>query len=508
MNGKNLTVADLFAFVHNPSVKIELDPKALMGARASFSFLSESIKEKVIYGVNTGFGPMASHLIGIKELVGLQKNLIRSHATGIGEYVNSALVLSAMVVRLNTLLRGYSGVSEELLDRLKQFIDYRIIPCVPEHGAVGASGDLVQLAHIALAIGGEGKVLYQGKEETATHVLKKLGIPSYVFKPKEGLAMINGTSMMAGIAALLCREAENIMEVAIKQGAFALELVHGFSDAISEDLQNVRPHEGQKIVAQKLRASLASSRLLRDRDIFQDRVKPENENEVKKIHEGVQEIYSFRCLPQILGPIFETIAKARQVVEIEINSVTDNPIIDVRRKKFLHGGNFHGDYISFSMDQLKISLIKLILLTERRINFFLNQNINKYFPPFLNLHKPGLSLGLQGLQFVATSTAAQSQTLGFPHYLHSISTNADNQDVVSMGTDSALLTAKVVENAYILLGIELVVLLQATDATKEVDKLSLSSRNIFREGRAIVPVVIEDRSLAEELENLIKLLKK
>ena len=506
VTGNDLTIEDLCAIAHDPVISVTVPEPTLAHLDAVRKFLDQESSRKVIYGVNTGFGPMASHIIGNHELLQLQENLVRGHAVGMGEPLPEKYVLAAMVVRLNTLAKGYSGASRGLLQQLELFINKRIIPVVPEHGAVGTSGDLVQLAHIALSLIGGGDVFYGGKRERTAAVLKRLNIPAYVLKAKEGLSLINGTSMMSGIAALACMDARRLVSLSMQQGAFSLELVHAFSDCISEELHRVRPHRGQASVARALRELLASSKLLRDRKHFQDEVAVTEHTH--KIPESVQEVYSFRCIPQILGPILDTVRNAWEAVEIEINAATDNPIIDLNDKSFLHGGNFHGDYIAVAMDQLKASLVKLTMLSERRVNFFMNQNANHFFPPFMNLKTPGLTMGLQGLQFVATSTTAQSQTLAFPQHVHSIPTNGDNQDVVSMGTDAALFTSRVIANAYVVVSVELVALAQAADFLAVNEKLSNSSRRLLADVRAALPSLTDDRELFRELDAVLEVAKR
>jgi histidine ammonia-lyase len=505
LNGNTLTTQDIYFLAHNPFELVKVSKSSLELIKKSHKFLNQKLDKEIIYGVNTGFGPMASYIINKKHLVELQKNLIRSHSVGMGKALSNEYVLASMAVRLNTLVKGVSGVSPLLIKQLQTYINKRIIPVIPEHGAVGTSGDLVQLAHIALTLIGEGTVYYNGKYKTTTTVLRELNIKPYKLKPKEGLALINGTSAMAGIAALACIEARRIISLAIKTAAFSLELVQGFKGDISEKLHNLRPHKGQIIIAQCMRDILSSSRLLKDRNSLNSALP---QNNIYKISSKVQEIYSLRCAPQILGPIYDILVKTNKDVETEINSATDNPIIDLENELVLHGGNFHGDYIAAAIDQLKISLVKLSLLSERRINFFLNENINKCFPPFVNLGKLGFNLGLQGLQFVATSTAAQNQTLAFPHHIHSISTNADNQDVVSMGSDAALLAIKVIENTYILLTIELIVLAQVVDFLNEKTKLSHSSRELFEKIRGIFPKITQDKVIVKKLELTLELVKK
>ncbi len=497
LTGQDLTIDQLVSLMRDESLLVEVSAEALRRVVKSHDFLEAESKKRVIYGVNTGFGPMVSRLIGKNQLVDLQYNLVRSHAMGLGEPIAPRFSLMAMVVRLNTLLRGYSGVSSDLIKQLELFINHRLLPVIPEHGAVGTSGDLVQLAHIALALIGEGEVFYHGEWQEVAPLLKKLKIAPYKLKAKEGLSLINGTSVMAGVTAVLVDQAELALSVATRSGALAMELISAFRDAIDPNLQMIRPHPGQIKIAEAMRDLVKDSQLLRERADFQ--FKHKLNDEVQEIKENGQEVYSFRCLPQILGPIYETIAQVRKTVEVEINSVTDNPVVDVEHGRFIHGGNFHGDYIASAVDRLKAALIKLTILSERRLNFFLHDKINMVFPPFLNLKQPGLTLGLQGLQFVATSTTAHSQSLGYPHSLHSIPTNGDNQDVVSMGTDAALFAAKVVENTFIVLTIELTALAQAVDFKKDQENLSQASLKLYQSFRQHLPVIIDDRVLIHEL---------
>lgn len=500
LTGEGLSVAEVMRLIGDERVGVELDPEALQRVRRSQEFLEHAAADSVVYGVNTGFGPMASHVIGTSNLASLQANLVRSHAAGMGAPVSEDYVLAAMVARLNALLKGYSGVSVELLARLKRLIDLRIVPVVPEHGAVGTSGDLVQLAHIALALIGEGKVAHRGQVYASALEVPGADMTPYALKMKEGLALINGTSMMTGIGVLLIDAAEGLISVALRNGALALELVNAYEDGISPTLHALRPHAGQIRIASELRKLVADSRCLRSRDELSGH--DHAEEDTRQLPESVQEVYSLRCIAQVLGPVVDALASARSVVEVELNSVVDNPIVDVSERRVLHGGNFHGDYVSFAADQLKIALIKLGMLSERRTSFFLSEKSNRRFPPFMNLAEPGLTLGLQGLQFVATSTVAQSQTLGFPQYLHSIPTNDDNQDVVSMGTDAALLAMKVVRNIYTVLTIEAVTLSQGVDYLGSEAALSSASREYYRLVREALPAVEQDRVILEELDLL------
>jgi histidine ammonia-lyase len=502
ISGNDLTIEQVASFVDRADRQVYLTTDSLGEVGRAHEYLLRLASREVIYGLNTGFGPLASVILGPSQLVDLQYNLIRSHAAGIGTPLERRFVLAAMLIRLNTLARGCSGVSPELLHLLEVLVNHRVCPIVPEHGAVGASGDLVQLAHIALALIGEGEVFVDDVRMSAGEALQRFNLRPHALRPKEGLALINGTAVMTGIAALACRDAERLVEQAIRHGALCLELVAAFDDGISPELQAVRPHPGQRDVARRLRKHLEGSRRLRQRRVTL--TKHGGKSDLHQIDAPVQEVYSIRCIPQIVGPVCDTLAAVRERVATELNAVTDNPIVLWREERVVHGGNFHGDYISLGMDQLKIALTKLTMLTERRINYLVNPNISHPWPAFANRRTPGLTLGLQGLQFVATSTTAQSQTLAYPQYLHSISTNGDNQDVVSLGTDAALLTTRTIRNAFVVLGIEAVVLAQIVDCLGIEEELCAASRALYREVREIVPVVDDDRAIGADVERLVE----
>lgn len=503
LSGDLLTVNQISRLVQDETMQVVFDECVHPNALRAQAFLDEHREKTVVYGLNTGFGPMASHLIGKEQLTDLQRNLIRSHAVGMGQPVPLQYVLAAMLVRLNTLCMGRSGVSVELLERLRVAINHRLVPIVPEHGAVGTSGDLVQLAHIALGLIGEGQVWFHGERTEAKEAWARIGIAPYALKPKEGLSLINGTSFMSGIAALMCSEVDHVLSLAAGTGAWALELVEGFDDGIAERFHSFRPHPGQMAVARALRDVTGGSRLTKRRDDFQSRHRITDDT--YRIDEAVQEVYSLRCIPQILGPMVDSLMQSWHIVETEINSTTDNPVVDVQQGQFWHGGHFHGEYIAMVADQMRAHLAKLMLLTERRINFFFNRKVNGFLPAFLNMKTPGLTLGLQGLQFVATSTAALGQTLAYPHRVHSISTNADNQDVVSMGTDSSLMTMRAIEQAYIMLAIELVALAQATDIMQVHDRLSPAAVHLYQAARTVMAPITEDRVLVDDLVSVVSL---
>ncbi len=356
---------------------------------------------------------MASHIIGRDQLHDLQINLVRSHAVGAGAPLPEEFVLAAMVARLNTFLQGGSGVSEGLVRHLALFIERRIVPIVPEHGAVGTSGDLVQLAHIALALIGEGEVFHDGKRVPTARLLKKLAIPPYVPPPQGGPVAHqryrdDDRHCRHPVGAWRARHRPVAAGRRARAGAGPWPSVMRWRRSFT----TARPHVGQQEAAGHLRELLKGSQRLTERSDLQARV--DLKDEVHVTPEQIQEIYSLRCIPQVVGPALDIWRKVEGDVATELNSVTDNPIVDTANRLFLHGGNFHGDYIAAAMDQLKIGMVKLTILSERRIDFFLNRNANRSFPPFLNLEQPGLSLALQGVQFVATSTTAHSSHSPIP----------------------------------------------------------------------------------------------
>lgn len=482
---------------------VSLDDEALAKVYKSYYFLKEFTKDKLIYGINTGFGPMAQYKISHEDQVELQYNLIRSHCSGSGNIVPELNSRATMLARLNTLLLGYSGIHPDAVVLLSEMLNRSITPVIYEHGGLGASGDLVQLAHLALAMIGEGEVHYKGKICSAAEAFKTEKLNPLTVHIREGLALMNGTSAMCGTGILNLIHAHNLIEKAIASSAMIIELVESFDDHYSDELNQVKLHAGQNHIAKKIQAHLKDSTLVKKREKHLYN-KPVSENVLK---DKVQEYYSIRCVPQILGPVYDTIVYAEEVILNEASSVNDNPIIDYENKNVFHGGNFHGDYAALEMDKLKIAITKLSMLAERQLNFLMNDKLNEKFPPFVNLGKLGLNLGMQGVQFTATSTVAENQTLSNPMYIHSIPSNNDNQDIVSMGTNAAQLAQKVINNTYEVLAIEYITIAQAVDFMKYSDKLSAISQKIHKEMREIIPVFTTDSPMYPRQGKVIDYLK-
>jgi len=469
--------------------KITISEVVLKRVNESFIFLKEFSKNKVIYGVNTGFGPMAQYRIKNEDRLQLQYNLIRSHSSGTGKPLSAICVKAAILARLNTLSLGNSGVHPSVINLMKELINKDITPLIFEHGGVGASGDLVQLSHLALVLIGEGEVFYKGERRATQEVFEIENLKPIQVEIREGLALINGTSVMTGIGVVNVHYAQKLLDCSLKFSCAINEIVQAYDDHFSEELNDAKRHKGQREVAKRMQENLADSTLIRKRE--DHLYSGENNEDIFK--EKVQEYYSLRCVPQILGPILETINNAASILEDEFNSANDNPIIDVKSQHVYHGGNFHGDYISLEMDKLKIVITKLTMLAERQLNYLLNSKINEILPPFVNLGTLGFNFGMQGVQFTATSTTAENQMLSNPMYIHSIPNNNDNQDIVSMGTNAAVITAKVIENAFEVLAIELITIVQAIDYLEQKDKISSVTKNLYDDVREIIPTFKEDQ---------------
>lgn len=493
----NLKIEDFQKIIFG-NEQVELDGSLLERVEESFRFLQEFSEKKVIYGVNTGFGPMAQYRIPDEDKHQLQYNLIRSHCSGFGTPLKPAEAKASMLARLNTLSQGKSAVHPSVITLLQQLINRNITPLIFEHGGVGASGDLVQLAHLALVLIGEGEVFYKGERQPTAEVFSKEGLQPIKVHLREGLGLMNGTSVMSGIGAINTYHTKKLIDLSIKISCAINEIVQAYDDHFSESLNKTKKHAGQHKVAARMREYLADSQLIRKRE--DHLYNKETKEEIFK--DKVQEYYSLRCVPQILGPVLDTCEFAEKVLEDEINSANDNPIIIPEEEHVYHGGNFHGDYVALEMDKLKLVVTRLTMLAERQLNYLMNSKINEILPPFVNLGRLGFNFGMQGVQFTAVSTTAENQTLSSSMYIHSIPNNNDNQDIVSMGTNAAVMCQKVIDNAFEVLAIELISVVQAIEALRYQDRISSSTKVLYDEIRKIIPAFAEDFAMYPYLEKV------
>lgn len=478
--------------------QVALNDAATEEVAACYDFLQTFSKEKLIYGINTGFGPMAQYRIEDAARVQLQLNLIRSHCSGMGQLLSPLQSRATMLARLNTMMRAYSGIHPEVVQLMKALLNAAAYPCIYQHGGVGASGDLVQLAHLALGLIGEGYFQYKGEVVKAEQVYKALDLQPIKIHIREGLAMLNGTSSMTGIGAINVIHARKLLTGQILFSLMVNEVMEAYDDHFSEELNSVKLHKGQNIVARAMRAIAHKSDLMRKRhEHLYDKQVTESVLEDK-----VQEYYSLRCVPQILGPVYDTIEYAAQIITQELNSVNDNPVVDYKNKNIFHGGNFHGDYVALEMDKLKIAITKLGMLADRQLNFLLNPSLNKKLPPFINAGILGLNFGVQGMQYPSVSNCAENQTLSNPMYIHSIPNNNDNQDIVSMGTNAALICSRVIENTFEILSVHALAVIQAISYKGIADRLSPATRWMYDELSVLAPPFVEDASSSERLANV------
>ncbi|NRA29202.1 MAG: aromatic amino acid lyase [Parvularculaceae bacterium] len=448
--GVNLNIDECEAIIDQYE-EVNLDFATSAKLDASFRHFRERSVTEPIYGVNTGLGPMVTSTVPRDQLIEQQYQLVYSHASGLGDPIGKRYSRAAVLSRAQSFSQGYSAVRAALPERLCAFLNNDVVPAIPRHGGVGASGDLVQLAHVALSLIGQGDMVTSSGTVNATDAHEEhLNVRPLRLMFRDGLALCNGTSCMTGIAICNVIDAKRLMDQAIELSACIARVAGTDDQPFDELIQQVKRHRGQREVARRIREQLA--RLSGATGISESR--------------PLQEHYSIRCTPQILGPLMQTLNQIEDVVMDEFHSVSDNPIFNHETDEIAHGGNFHGEAIAAAMDQLKIVVAKITMLLERQINFLLNNDVNKILPPFLNRATPGIQFGLQGAQFSAVSTTAHTQSLSFPMSLHSIPSNKDNQDIVSMGSDAALMTAEVIDNSFHVLAINTACVAEAMTIAK------------------------------------------
>jgi histidine ammonia-lyase len=506
LNGGDLTITDIVA-IGVGDQRVALEPAALARCRASRAFLeAEVAAHRIIYGVNTSFGPMCNKIIAADQIAALQVNLIRSHAAGLGDPLKPYIALAVVVVRLNTLVKGYSGVRRELLELLRDLVNRGVAPYIPECGSVGASGDLVHLAHLGLLVIGEGQAYYRGQLRPAAAALAAAGLAPLRLSFKEGIALMNGTSAMTALGAFALFGARKLLRLSCVTAAFAIEIFGGIDDAFDEDLHRVKPHPGQQAIAAIVRRLYAGSGNITLRRHLHDRIR--HERTAGLVYEtsiNVQDVYSIRCTPQILAPVAEALDAAARTIEIEANSSNDNPVIVPARRKIIHGGNFHGQSVAFAMDVLCLAVAEMCTLSERRLNKLLDQNLNEGLPEHLIPGTVGLTMGFMGVQYLATSTTAENRQLANPVSTLSISCNAANQDVVSMGTVAARKAFRAVSNAKHVLTLEVLADLQAL-SFRNAAGLGRGTRRLYDTLRPHFRVYDNSRPFHEDLVRFRKLL--
>ncbi|SDI03602.1 histidine ammonia-lyase [Alteribacillus bidgolensis] len=445
-------------------------------------------KERVIYGITTGFGKFSDVLIQKEDVKKLQKNLIYSHACGVGDPFPEIVSRAMLLLRTNALLKGYSGVRPLLINRLIELLNKRIHPVIPQQGSLGASGDLAPLSHLALVLLGEGDVFYKKQTIPADTALKKEGILPIILTAKEGLALINGTQAMTAMGIIAYLKAEKLAYQSEIIAALTMEGLRGIIDAFDEDIHLARGYSEQIEVAKRIRHYLKGSHLTT------------RQGELR-----VQDAYSLRCIPQVHGATWQTLHYVKDKLEIEMNAATDNPLIFDNGRKVISGGNFHGQPIALALDFLGIAAEELANMSERRIERLVNPQLND-LPPFLS-PEPGLQSGAMIMQYTAASLVSENKTLAHPASVDSIPSSANQEDHVSMGTIAARHAAKIIENATRVLAIEAICSMQAAEYQGK-DKMAPKTRTFLEKGRAVVPFITADRMFYKDIEAMYRWLKK
>jgi len=485
--GRPLAIADLVEVARHgrrvgvcPEARVKIDASR----RAIDELAAAGDAGPSVYGVNTGFGALAETRIPKGQIIELQKNLVRSHSTGLGADLGAAEVRAMMLLRAQVVAMGHSGVRSEVVDLLVAMLNANVTPRVPEQGSVGASGDLAPLAHLALALIGEGEVLREGGgTEPSADALARAGLRPVELQAKEGLALINGTQLMTALGVLALADANALAKIADIAGAISLEALKGTKTPFDDRLMAVRPHPGQAATAKNLRALLAESPIM------------ESHKDCGK----VQDPYSLRCMPQVHGASRDALAFASGVLTREANSVTDNPTVFIgpNGTEILSGGNFHGQPVAIALDLAAIACAELANISERRVEQLVNPALSTGLTPFL-AKESGLHSGFMIAQVASASVVSENKVLCHPASVDSIPSSAGREDHVSMGSVSSLKLVRVVKNVEAALAIEIMTACQGIDQRAPIEP-SRGVRAAHRAIRAKVPTLDDDRPLYRDI---------
>lgn len=496
LDGSHLSLDDVIR-VAREKAAVSIDRTAIARTANGRKALERILaRGGTIYGVNTGFGALSDLKIPRQELKLLQSNLIRSHAASVGPPMSPASVRAMMLLRANTLLKGHSGIRPEIPQLIVSLLNKQIHPYVPEKGSVGASGDLSPLSHVALVLMGEGKAESESHWISGKAALEKVDRSPVSLEAKEGLALNNGTQQMLAMGCLTLHDAYSLVLTAEAALALSLEAINGWIDAFDSRIQEARPHPGQRTVAAHVRTLLKGSRMTRTI------TKDDSRNG------RPQDPYSFRCAPQVMGPVLEALDYTKRVFETEMNSVTDNPLIFPKDAISLSGGNFHGQPVSMTLDFLGLGVSTLANLSERRTAALLDPSLNNGLPPFLvgKNSKPGLASGFMATQYTATALVAENKLLTHPASSDSIPTSSNFEDFVSMGPGAAQKARSILDNAQYVVAIELLAATQGVDLRKN-HGLGKGTVEVYRLIRRNVSELSQDKSLHEDMEKVRQMVR-
>ncbi len=540
IDGQSLSIDDVLKIAREKpgTTELRVSPESLKRVLRSRRIVEESVKSgRIIYGITTGFGANAEKTIPVHEVRLLQRYLILSHSAGVGEPAPPEVVRAAMLIRLNSLAKGFSGVRPLILETIVKMLDRGVTPVVPLKGSVGASGDLAPLSHIALTFTKDPRPEVQRREKELLEKLKesrlseserhevlrlgeayywqngwirmpailameKAGIERITLEAKEGLALNNGTAFTSALAIFAIDLARKVFDAAIKSAVMSIESIRGFESAFNPDVMRLRGHRGQVIVAEKIKKFLEESRL-----VFSEREVQSSSN-VRREFGHVQDAYSIRCIPQVYGPVLETLELAERWLNEEINGVTDNPVIlpdaDYPNRAF-SAGNFHAEYLGLAMDYLKIAFTEIGNMAERRIFRLLDKRLNRGLPMFL-AQEPGLMNGLMLAQYTAASLASENKILAHPATADTIPTSANREDHVSMAPNAALKAIELLKNVARIIAIEFLVSYRALKMRK-IQPGRVAGR-ILKLLDTVTDQNFEDHVLSHEIERIAELIEK
>lgn len=501
ITGQDLTIKDVVTTARYGRM-VAIADQAIKRIEQSRNIVDRCVDESLVrYGITTGFGKFSDVVITKENNTQLQKNLVMSHAVGVGAPLAEEVVRAMMLLRVNALAVGNSGIRRETVEALVNFLNKGITPVVPEKGSLGASGDLAPLSHIAIALCGMGEVFYKGKRMPAEEAMRLAELKPVVLTAKEGLALINGTQCMTALGALAVFDAKKLMRTADVVAALTVQALKGITDAFDERIHRARGQKGQLECAEHMRELLKGSRFV-----------------TRQGEERVQDAYVLRCIPQIHGASRDAIGYVLDIINRELNAVTDNPLIfineyDASGGDIISGGNFHGQPVALAMDFLGIALAELANVSERRTERLVNPNLSNRLPPFL-VKDGGVNSGFMIMQYTAASLVSENKVLAHPASVDSIPSSANQEDHVSMGTIAARKARTILENAQNVLAIELLSALQAIDLRTELEGLGKSPQTMLSAPssaayglvRSAVPMVDKDRIMYEDIEKVRRLI--
>lgn len=489
LNGKGLNL-DKFIRISRYKEEVSIgDEQRSLVLKAHQYVHDVVVNEKPVYGINTGFGKLSDVSIPKRDVSELQENLLKSHACGVGNPLSDEVVRGMMLLRVNALIRGNSGIRIEVLEKLVEMLNKNVCPYVPEKGSLGASGDLAPLSHMSLPILGLGECFYNGVRMNTLSAFEKAGIlPIEELKAKEGLSLINGTQAMTSVGAFTVYEAYKLADIANLSLSLTMEALHGIIDAFDERVHLIRGHKGQINVASDVKEMLSGSG-----------------NITRQGEERVQDAYSLRCAPQVHGATFDALEFVKEKVEIEMNAVTDNPIIFADDGIAISAGNFHGQPLALPFDYLGIAISELANISERRLERMVNPSLSNGLPPFL-VQNPGINSGFMIVQYSAASLVSENKVLAHPASVDSIPSSANQEDHVSMGTIAARKAYSILDNARKVVAMELFTACQAIDL-KKAHKLGKNTKKAYDKIREHVPFIDNDVIMYPHIHAVDELIK-